>query len=86
MQPKHWREQAKISLGEIARRLGVEGKNPARTYHRYETGERAAPAGIVERFREVSNGAVRAEDWHETRLGWLRQSGRLQPTSCEALP
>lgn len=84
MLPKHWREQTGISLAELARRLGVAGKNPARTYQRYETGERAAPAAIIQRFREISHDAVRAEDWHEARLAWLDRVAQSRPAPAEA--
>jgi predicted transcriptional regulator len=72
-EPKVWREEAGHSLATVARACGIEGKNPAKTYSRYETGECPAPAGVVEAVREMSRGRVTAESFHHVRLAHERR-------------
>lgn len=72
LDPKAWRLQAGMTLATVARAAGIEGRNPAKTYSRYEQGESACPAEIVERLRTLSQGQLGAESFHAARLSWLR--------------
>jgi hypothetical protein len=51
-----WRVAAGLSLARAARVAGVAGKNPARTWHRWETGEREPPVSVIAAVEELSNG------------------------------
>lgn len=62
--PREWRLSAGLRLKDVALAAGIGGKNPARTYARYESGEQDCPAGVVEAVRKLSDGVVSAEDWH----------------------
>lgn len=72
--PKAWRVACGLSLHALARRVGIAGVNPARTYSRYERGESQCPSEIVERVRTLSQGAVGAEDWQRVRCAHLARS------------
>jgi transcriptional regulator with XRE-family HTH domain len=73
MQVIRWRKSNKLSLSQMAERLGIGGRNPSRTYQRYETGENRPDADTVQKIIEMTAGAVTAQDMHETRLAWLRE-------------
>jgi transcriptional regulator with XRE-family HTH domain len=70
--PKSWRTAQGLSLADLAKKAGISGNNPARTYDRYERGEQACPAEVVEVVKTTSGGAVNAESWHGVRLAHLR--------------
>ena len=78
-QPKAWREEQRFSLAHVARSCGIAGRNPAKTYSRYELGESPCPAEVVEAVRVLSAGAVTAESFHHVRLAFLRQGSLRQP-------
>lgn len=65
----HWRRNLKISQADAARRLGLAS---ARTYQRYETGEREAGAEVVELIKAGTAGCVSADDMQMTRIEWVR--------------
>ena len=69
--PKAWRTEEGLTLVVVAASAGIGGANPARTYSRYELGERDCPATIVEAIRKMSNGKVGAEAWQQVRVAWL---------------
>lgn len=71
MKPIDWRLAQNLTLDEAARRAGVVGVNPGRTYQRYENGRRPAPASVVEGVHRASAGAVGPSDWHKVRLEFL---------------
>lgn len=70
--PKDWRAQADLTLASAAMLAGIQGRNPSKTYSRYETGESPCPAAVVEKIRAGSNGQVTAESWHAVRLAFLK--------------
>lgn len=70
--PKTWRQEAGLSLAQVAARADIAGVNPARTYDRYEKGEQACPAPVVEVVRTLSAGKVDAESWQTVRLAFLQ--------------
>jgi transcriptional regulator with XRE-family HTH domain len=87
LDPKAWRLQAGLTLASVARAAGIEGRNPAKTYSRYEQGESACPAEIVERLRALSQGQLGAESFHAVRLTWLRSNAAPVPAeACHAPP
>lgn len=73
--PKAWRVGAGKGLTEIARAVGLGGKNPARTYDRYEKGEQECPAEVVEAVRQMSGGIVGAESWLRARMAYRASAG-----------
>lgn len=67
-----WRTSRSLTLAEMARRLGISGKNPGATLSRIECGMRQPEADFVERIGVLTAGEVSAGDMHEVRLEWLR--------------
>ncbi|WP_061930186.1 helix-turn-helix transcriptional regulator [Aureimonas sp. AU22] len=63
MTPRQWRTAIKLTLEEAAAAVGISGKNPARTWQRWEVGERAPPATVVARVEKLSDSRVKASDW-----------------------
>ncbi|MEX3008981.1 helix-turn-helix domain-containing protein [Hoeflea sp. TYP-13] len=76
MRLKEWRLTQKLTLADCAAALGCNG---ARTYQRYEDGMHRTDALFVEAIVELTDGAVTAQDMHETRLEWLKANGRGEP-------
>jgi transcriptional regulator with XRE-family HTH domain len=76
--PKTWREQAGLSCADVARRCGIAGKNPTKTYSRYETGESPAPALVIEAVRKLSAGKVDAETFQRARLSFLKLKSKSE--------
>lgn len=67
-----WRKERGWTLAHLAGELGLSGRSPAETCRRWETGESRPDADMVERIREMTNGAVTSADMHITRLEWLK--------------
>lgn len=65
---RDWRDKQKLSVTEVARRLGVH----LTTVARIENGETSTDADMVARIEVLTGGAVTAADMHATRLAWLR--------------
>src|SRR3569833_1561666 len=61
--PSEWRLRTGLSLAAMARALAIPGKNPTRTYQRYETGERQPPLRLIEQVRLMSRDAVTNTSW-----------------------
>ncbi len=61
--PRQWRLNAKLSLCAAAGLVGVTGRNPARTWQRWERGDTNPPVKIVAKVEELSQGRVKAADW-----------------------
>lgn len=72
MKLSDWRKQNKLTLLDVANRLGIGGKNPSRTVQRFEQGSRHIDADLAEAIAVMTGDAVRPEDHHEVRLEWLR--------------
>lgn len=71
LEPRSWRLREGLTVAEMARRAGISGKNPVRTYGRYETGEQPCPPEVIERVREITGGEVGAEGWQKARVEFL---------------
>lgn len=65
MKPAEWRRNAGLSQASVAKLVGIEGKNPSRTWQRYETGERQPRADVIAAVERVSKGKVTAKSWTE---------------------
>ena len=52
--------------------------NPS-VYQKYETGQHRTDAPLVERIAELTDGAVTAQDMHETRLEWINRKNGMPP-------
>lgn len=70
--PRYWREKAGFSLADVASKAGIIGRNPSRTYARYETGENQCPVPVIESVRRLSGGRVTAESWCAARAEYLK--------------
>ncbi len=77
--PRKWRVAHGFSQAAIASRLGVKGRNPARTWQRWERGEAAPPVSIIVNVEKISRGEVTAADWLT-----VRQARRQTLMSSEA--
>lgn len=71
--PKAWRTEAGLSLAHVAEACGIAGKNPSKTYSRYETGENKCPTEVIEAVRKLSSEAVGPDSWHQVRLTFLQR-------------
>ena len=87
MEPAHWRKKAKLSLREVARKLGVASPN---SVLRYESGEREAPNSIALAYERVSGGDVTGEDLNRVRKRHLRAAAApaevVTPAEPAAVP
>ena len=79
MKFRDWRVTQKIRVIDMARSLGFGGKNPGRRLWRYERGEAMPDAILIEKIRQMTNGNVTADDWHYTRLEFMRRHGDELP-------
>ena len=59
-----WRLAHEYSYAAAARRLGLRGKNPGRTYQRYENGERLPAPDVMRRIVAATNGTVQPNDFY----------------------
>ena len=69
--PKRWRQHRNMSMAGMAAMLGIGGKNPARTWQRYETGAIEPPLSLVARLEMISEGKVTTSAWLSVRQGFL---------------
>lgn len=67
MSPMEWRKARKLSQADVARMLGIGGKNPAMTWHRWESGKREPPLSIVAKIEVLSDGKVNLLSWTKLR-------------------
>lgn len=63
LSPAAWRKTRELTLEAAARLVGIRGKNPARTWQRWETGEREPPLRVVQAVAFMSEGAVTPASW-----------------------
>lgn len=73
LDPKSWRIAEGRTLMAVATLCGIVGRNPARTYGRYEDGSAPCPAIVIETVLALSEGAVGPEAWHQVRIGFLER-------------
>lgn len=57
-------------MAGIASMLGIVGKNPSRTWQRYENGEREPPVSIIAKMEMISEGAVTSSSWMHVRQSY----------------
>jgi transcriptional regulator with XRE-family HTH domain len=76
MLPIEWRAQAGLSQDSVARFLGLAGRNPARTWSRYERGERQPRIDMIVAVEKLSKGKVTAKSWAEAREARMRADAR----------
>ena len=67
MSPEQWRNSRGLSQSAMARVLGVSGKNPARTWQRWESGERQPPLKVIRKVETLTDGKVTMLSWIELR-------------------
>lgn len=51
--------------------LGIGGRNPARTWQRYETGASEPPLSLVVKLEMISEGQVNTSAWMHIRESYL---------------
>jgi transcriptional regulator with XRE-family HTH domain len=73
---RDWRQARSLTLDAVAAKLGMPGKNPARTVQRIETGELEARADLVADIAKLTRNEVTAAELTGTRLAWLEANGR----------
>ena len=78
MDLRFWRHGRGLTLNHLAELLEIRGAHPGATLSRWEIGRARPDANVVERIEIVTEGAVRAQDMHATRLSWLREHGRCR--------
>lgn len=71
LSPQEWRQSRQMSLGGAASFFGVTGKNPARTWQRWETGARVPPIEAIVRVEKLSGQEIKAADWYAVRQRFL---------------
>ncbi|MFG1276575.1 hypothetical protein [Xanthobacter autotrophicus] len=74
-----------MSLAAAAELIGHKGQNPARTWHRWEVGERKCPADIIARVEAASAGKVTAASWAFVRQSFVDQRERKSLAAVAAL-
>lgn len=75
MTPRAWRKSNKMSQAEAADAVGVRGRNPARTWQRWESGECSPPVIVMAKIEKLSGGRVTLASWEEAlRRKILRRS------------
>jgi len=63
MSPEEWRLSNGWSQAFIAQALGLTGRNPARTWQRWESGERQPPLRVIRKVEVLSDGKVTMLSW-----------------------
>lgn len=63
LSPRQWRQRQKLTLAAVAALVGVNGKNPARTWHRWERGEGRPSACVIAKIEAISKGVVSVKSW-----------------------
>lgn len=72
--PEEWRATAGLSQGDLARLLGVTGKNPNGTYRRWAIGANKPPLRVVQTVEILSKGVVSTASWIAVRERYLASS------------
>lgn len=81
MLPIEWRAKAGLSQEAVARALGLGGRNPARTWSRYERGERQPRAEMIAAVEKLTRGKVTATSWVQARETHLAPTRAGAPAS-----
>lgn len=63
MKLEAWRQTYGYTYAELAMALGIEGRNPGRTVHRFCTEESIPNRKMIRRIEKVTEGQVRDEDF-----------------------
>lgn len=63
LSPRAWRTDASLSMTTVAEMLGLAGKNPARTYQRWEKGALTPPLWVIQKVEKFSGGRVTVASW-----------------------
>ena len=81
--PKIWRQRAGLTLAEVAARVAIGGRNPARTYQRYENGECACPLSVIVAIERLSGAQIGAKSWQRARQRFLTSQRSSAPSARE---
>lgn len=79
--PRSWRKSQGLSLAAAAAICGVSGKNPARTWQRWETGEREPSIKAIAAVEQASCGQVKVCSWNVIRQIFLNEQKTASPDS-----
>jgi len=69
--PSQWRAQSKLTMAAAAELVGIRGKNPARTWQRWEAGEREPPVAVMLKIEGLSDRQVDLSSWVAVRQRYL---------------
>src|SRR5258707_219663 len=75
--PKRWRLANRLSMAATAATVGVRGKNPARTWQRWENGECTPPLQVVVNIEELNGFGPNEKLRLVNRPS--REAGRIRP-------
>jgi len=67
LSPGEWRNKRGLSLEAAAAIAGIGGKNPSRTWQRWELGIRQPPVDVIALLEVQSDGALTAASWAKVR-------------------
>lgn len=88
--PKQWRQDSKLSMAKAAAIAGVGGKNPARTWQRWETGLLEPPLRVISAIEEASGGLVTINSWRAISVASIPASDdtgdRIAGSSLDPIP
>lgn len=73
MLPQEWRRNQHFSQEKIALLFGISGNNPARTWQRWESGERSPPLSVITKMEALSDGKVTTKSWLDVRQAFLKR-------------
>ncbi|WP_103873968.1 helix-turn-helix domain-containing protein [Bosea lathyri] len=74
MLPIEWRTKAGLSQEHVAKCIGLAGLNPARTWSRYERGERQPRPDVIAAVEKLSRGKIKASSWADARAAHIEKS------------
>lgn len=78
MDLKAWRVDKGWTQERLGQELGFPASSRASQAERIENGKIPADADVVAAIEAITQGAVRSDDMHHTRLTWLREKGKAR--------
>jgi transcriptional regulator with XRE-family HTH domain len=84
--PAEWRKDAGLSQAAIAAQVGLTGKNPSRTWQKWESGQTEPPLAVMLKFQQISGGEVTLEGWAKVRREHLASVAKGRPRRSRGRP
>lgn len=73
-----WRLSEGLTLAAAARRFGLDGRNPASTLAKIESGQHRPSVALSEVIVRETGGAVTVQDLHDAALAWIGAKARAR--------